>query len=94
MFESYDRSPFEKKEFKPKEPSEIVLSQQKIEQLRQEFLNRLEALDKDPLFMKVKLAFVIDGPDGIGRRVYCFYVRKMIGTVKDLKNEIKTDFGY
>ena len=44
--------------------------------------------------MKIKTAFVLDGPDGIGRRVYKFHIRKMIGTVKDLKKEIKQDCGY
>lgn len=39
--------------------------------------------------MKVRVAFVKDGPDGIGRRVYEFYMRKMIGTVKDLKKTIQ-----
>jgi len=31
LFESFDKSPFENKDFKPKEPNEIVLSQKKVE---------------------------------------------------------------
>lgn len=52
----------------------------KIEQAKQEFLQEVDALEKDPHYMRVNVAFLHDGPDGIGRRLYGFHVRRQIGT--------------
>jgi len=59
-----------------------LLSAQKVEQLRQEFLNIQEGKAKDPAYMRIMVAFVLDGPDGIGRRLYAFFVRKLTGKLR------------
>ena len=46
------------------------------------------------MYMKIMIAFVIDGPDGIGRRVYVFHCHKVHGQVLDVKKLIQNDFGY
>jgi hypothetical protein len=42
----------------------------------------------------IRVAFVLDGPDGLGRRLYTFYVYKGSGCISDLKKQITEDFGY
>jgi len=35
--------------------------------------------------ISIKVAFVLDGPDGLGRRLYEFYVFRSSGSIGDLK---------
>jgi len=36
----------------------------KVEQARKDFIAEMDALDRDPTYLRVQVAFVKDGPDG------------------------------
>ena len=56
-----------------------------IESMRVEFQERLARERLDPRMFTVRVAFVLDGPDGLGRRLYEFYIYKGSGCVSDIK---------
>lgn len=53
--------------------------------MRVEFQERLLKERLDPRMVAIRVAFVLDGPDGLGRRLYEFYVYKGSGCVSDIK---------
>lgn len=73
---------------------DVFVPRYRLEQAKLDFLTEMESLDKDPSFKRINIAFVKEGPDGDGRRVYPFHIRIDTGTVLDLKRAIMNDFGY
>ena len=59
-----------------------------------DFIAEMEKLDLDPQYYKLYVAFLKDGADDVGRRLYAFHVKKATGTVMDLKKIIQNEFGY
>jgi hypothetical protein len=88
-FESFNKSPV-----KDDLTEEVFVPKYKLEQAKQDFLLEMENLDKDPTYKRVNVAFVKQGPDGNGRRVYPFHIKYETGTILDLKRAIMNDFGY